>query len=381
MAKDLDKGKNSKVLGSDHLREVWSRCDRMNEGRPPEAGHYVPMAAIVLRDDLLVRPIDKAVVAQYRECIALLPPVMLQKDTFALVDGRQRYHAVDGQRDYILAFEADIADADLRDYAIRANINHGKPYSKTEREALALDIIDRHPDWSAERVSEWSGVSVWWAKDQHRKRVQEAAPLVGNIPVTADPNPSLGGNIPVEPRKVLGKDGVLRKSVAGNLPKKTKRQPSPPVTREPIHDYEPEYEDLPRDWDDEPSVATEAPLGEGERGDTTGGDTPFAQPDMHSAATTSPAEIRSASVAKGAAGSVHAGTSSAHLDGGRAVSHDPDWEPVWQAVATLADCQSDRRDAVAFLSSVPENWKRPMHADIAAAIAWLSALQDAEVFA
>ena len=237
---DLDQGMRSRELGSEAVRAMWAECEALNE-QHAGPGRYVPVRALVVDDAISPRHVDADTVAAYADNADLLPPVLVQQGTLVLVDGRHRLHAViRASRDYILVQEEEIADEELRDRAIRANVGHGRPYTLDERIANARDIMHRHPGWSAPMVAEWSGMSRRWVADQ-KAREQQRESERENRPVQSAPVAA----------KVSTRDGRVITPTPGNLSARTAA---------PVRSYDPGPEREPDDsdaWDEpEPAVPT-----------------------------------------------------------------------------------------------------------------------------
>ena len=89
-----------------------------------------------------------------------LPPILVQKDSLRVVDGMHRLRAAElVGRDSIEVrfFDGDEDAAFLR--ALAENAMHGLPLSIRDREAAALVILERHPDWSDRAVAQATGLS------------------------------------------------------------------------------------------------------------------------------------------------------------------------------------------------------------------------------
>jgi len=86
--------------------------------------------------------IDEQLVAIYRlniEAGTDLPPLVVQKNTFTLIDGAHRYHAAKKLKKEKVEVEiVDIPDSELRAEAIRRNIKHGKRFTLDEIRATVI---------------------------------------------------------------------------------------------------------------------------------------------------------------------------------------------------------------------------------------------------
>lgn len=141
---------------NDAVRWEWDEARKLGDG-------WVPTASIFLRDDLQPRiesPIDLDTARRYADAFDLLPPVQVQRGTLTLIDGRHRVRAAylsNPQRLWIRVVEMDVSDEELIDYAVKANVSHGRPATATERKYWAKDFLKRHTDWSDRMIAEWTG--------------------------------------------------------------------------------------------------------------------------------------------------------------------------------------------------------------------------------
>ena len=129
----------------------------------PLAAKWVPVDAIVSRPDVNPRrshACDPATVKRYAEQIDRLPPISVQRDTLVLIDGRHRLEAAKrAGLELISVEELGLADDELIDHAVHANVGHGRPASAADRRYWAEDFLRRHRDWSPSRIAEWTGAS------------------------------------------------------------------------------------------------------------------------------------------------------------------------------------------------------------------------------
>lgn len=162
---------------SDTVREEWEHCHRLEA---EVGGVWAPTASIFLRDDLQPRienGLDTATAQRYADAFDLLPPVTVQRGTLMLVDGRHRIRAAylaNPQRYYIKINEIDVPDEELIDYAVKANVGHGRAATTKERMFWARDFLRRHPEWANPRIAEWTGASTRTVSDMRWKLEAEA---------------------------------------------------------------------------------------------------------------------------------------------------------------------------------------------------------------
>lgn len=138
-------GRGSADGGVQAVVEAWASARTLPEGD----GEWVPVQSIWIKDGIGPRGVNHDTVRQYAACFEALPPIEVQRDTFALIDGRHRLMATgDAIRDHIRIREVDISDDDLAERAFLANLNHGLPYALAERVQGLKLLLGRHPDWS-----------------------------------------------------------------------------------------------------------------------------------------------------------------------------------------------------------------------------------------
>ena len=104
--------------------------------------------------------IDEAHVSALMEVAGRLPPPLVDKRTMAVIDGAHRLEAFRrlGRTEVqVLLFEGHDLEAVVT--AIEANVKHGKPLSRSERQTAARLVLCRFPEWSDRRVGEVCGLS------------------------------------------------------------------------------------------------------------------------------------------------------------------------------------------------------------------------------
>ena len=99
--------------------------------------------------------VDEDHVAALAEMIDQLPPVIVDERTMAVIDGVHRIEAFRrAKRSHIMALLFAGDDTEVLALAIANNVRHGKPLSKSERQAAARTLLKRCP----ERSDRWVGV-------------------------------------------------------------------------------------------------------------------------------------------------------------------------------------------------------------------------------
>lgn len=157
----MNKGRSWIAANPQHSDDLWAAAAKWNAERPGN-GEWVPKEALVI-PEWTPRTIHADTVEEYRAQAGQLPPIVVQRDTFVLIDGRHRLAAEPS--DYVRIVELEIDDADLVDEAIRANTIHGLRYTLAERTRNLVTLLTRHPEWSDAVISAYAGV--------HRSTVRE----------------------------------------------------------------------------------------------------------------------------------------------------------------------------------------------------------------
>lgn len=174
----MSKTLSGRTWNGTNSAEQWQKAAELNEEeRPPDADwEWVPRHSIVLRNELSPRAgVDKAVVAEYKAIWDALPPIMVQKDSFVLIDGRHRFDAADG-RDFVKVLEKDIPDSELIDAAFLENVRHGLRLKRKEHVEAARQYFLRHKRIANAAIADTCGVArntvVQWRKavDEETRR-------------------------------------------------------------------------------------------------------------------------------------------------------------------------------------------------------------------
>jgi len=92
---------------------------------------------------------------------AALPAILVHRSTMRVVDGMHRLRAaiMRGQRTVMVEF-FDGTEAEAFIHAVRANVTHGLPLSRQDREAAAARIIQTQGHWSDRLIADASGLSA-----------------------------------------------------------------------------------------------------------------------------------------------------------------------------------------------------------------------------
>lgn len=96
--------------GHNHtLDALWAECDKLNrESGESVKGEFVPSASICVDPTILPRMCDPETVMQYALTVRDWPPIIVQRDTFVLLDGKHRLEAtLEAKTPYIRIQEGD----------------------------------------------------------------------------------------------------------------------------------------------------------------------------------------------------------------------------------------------------------------------------------
>jgi ParB-like chromosome segregation protein Spo0J len=119
--------------------------------------------------------VDEDHVLALAEVLDRLPPVVVDKRTMKVIDGVHRVEASRRMgRAEIRAVFFSGSETDALVVAVQANIRHGKPLSRSERQAAAGTLLRRCPDRSDRWVAEMCGLS-----HSTVARIRQAAEALG----------------------------------------------------------------------------------------------------------------------------------------------------------------------------------------------------------
>jgi ParB-like nuclease domain len=104
--------------------------------------------------------VDEEHVVALAEVLDRLPPVVVDRQTMKVIDGVHRVEASRRMgRTEIKALLFSGSETDALVVAVQANIRHGKPLTRSERQAAAGMLLRRCPDRSDRWVAEVCGLS------------------------------------------------------------------------------------------------------------------------------------------------------------------------------------------------------------------------------
>ncbi|MCI3927777.1 ParB/RepB/Spo0J family partition protein [Streptomyces sp. AN091965] len=113
-------------------------------------------------------------------CGAVLPPILVHRETMRVIDGMHRLRAaLMQQRDLVEVTYFDGSTEDAFVLAVESNIAHGMPLTLAERAAAAARIIITHAQWSDRAIAAVAGLDPKTVAALRRRGMPpEAAPQV-----------------------------------------------------------------------------------------------------------------------------------------------------------------------------------------------------------
>ncbi|WP_234334636.1 ParB/RepB/Spo0J family partition protein [Streptomyces sp. NRRL B-1347] len=138
----------------------------------PPGGGDVPGAGAVLDEAVhqvpigILRPADSPRIGENLQhartlgaCGAVLPPILVHRETMRVIDGMHRLRAaLMQQRELVEVTYFDGSTEDAFVVAVETNIAHGMPLTLAERAAAAARIIITHATWSDRAIAAVAGL-------------------------------------------------------------------------------------------------------------------------------------------------------------------------------------------------------------------------------
>jgi len=120
----------------------------------------VPLTSIHAADSPRSAGEDGDHIRVLAELCVPLPPILVHRDTMRIIDGMHRFRAaaLRGDSDIEVRF-FDGEEEDAFVLAVRSNVTHGLPLSRSDRARAALRILASHPNWSDRMIAGAAGVS------------------------------------------------------------------------------------------------------------------------------------------------------------------------------------------------------------------------------
>lgn len=122
---------------------------------------------------------DEAHITRLAEIETSLPPILVDRHSMEVIDGRHRFLAalVNGRATIdVIFFDGTRADAFLR--AVETNVAHGFPLSLADRRAAVVRILVSHPHMSDRMIADVAGLgSTTVATIRHSSTATAAVPV------------------------------------------------------------------------------------------------------------------------------------------------------------------------------------------------------------
>jgi ParB-like chromosome segregation protein Spo0J len=136
----------------------------------------VPLMSIRPGESPRLNGEDKAHIARLAEIETPLPPILVNRRTMRVIDGKHRLMAASLQgKETIDVVFFDGSDTDVFLLAVRENVAHGLPLSLPDRRAAAERIVGTHPHMSDRAIGQAAGLSAK-SVAAIRKRLSDEAP-------------------------------------------------------------------------------------------------------------------------------------------------------------------------------------------------------------
>jgi hypothetical protein len=141
----------------------------------------VPLDRLVLIDSPRSDGEDEDHMRRLAEVATELPPILVHRQTFRVVDGRHRVRTAFAQgRKTINVRFFDGPESDVFTLAVGANVGHGLPLSTADRQAAAARLMVANPAWSDRMVATTAGLAVGSiASIRRRSQIPELPERVG----------------------------------------------------------------------------------------------------------------------------------------------------------------------------------------------------------
>lgn len=121
----------------------------------------VSIARLVTADSPRLRGEDREHIGRLMEAEAELPPIVVHKDTYRVIDGMHRVRAalLNGHTTIDVRFFAG-NETDAYIYSVRNNVAHGLPLTLADRKAATARIVAERPEMSDRSIAECAGVAA-----------------------------------------------------------------------------------------------------------------------------------------------------------------------------------------------------------------------------
>lgn len=121
----------------------------------------VPISTLLTGNSPRLSGEDQAHTHMLAEMDKDLPPILVHRQSMRVVDGMHRLRvAISRGADTIAVRFFEGSEEDAFVCAVQANVTHGLPLTRADREAAAVRILTSHPRWSDRRVAAVAGLSA-----------------------------------------------------------------------------------------------------------------------------------------------------------------------------------------------------------------------------
>ncbi|HEV2343285.1 MAG TPA: hypothetical protein VGS97_04270 [Actinocrinis sp.] len=152
---------NSNVVPHPSSNLLPLRATHRPRHTSPGASAVLPLEALLPADSPRLAGPDPQHVRLLADTAQALPPVLVHRTTMRIIDGMHRLLAarLRGEADIAVEyFDGSADDAFVR--GVRANVTHGLPLSRLDREVAAARIIGSHRQWSDRALADAVGLSA-----------------------------------------------------------------------------------------------------------------------------------------------------------------------------------------------------------------------------
>jgi hypothetical protein len=125
-----------------------------------KTAHHVRIADLRPADSPRLEGTNEAHAQLLADSNAVLPPILVARQTMQIIDGMHRLRAAQLRGDDTAAVEYTDVEPDMAFVlAVQANTTHGLPLSLADRRQAATRILSSHPHWSDRAISRVAGLS------------------------------------------------------------------------------------------------------------------------------------------------------------------------------------------------------------------------------
>jgi ParB-like chromosome segregation protein Spo0J len=122
---------------------------------------WVPVHCLVPADSIRKKGEDADHIQLLARTEAVLPPILVHKPTMRVIDGMHRLRAAISRGDETIAVNYfDGSELEAFVHAVRANVTHGLPLSRADREAAVVRLLRSEVPWSDRAIADIAGLSA-----------------------------------------------------------------------------------------------------------------------------------------------------------------------------------------------------------------------------